>query len=123
MSVEYVSQTSEEAWQTVTRDIEYKIICGEYKTGERLPSIRVLTAQYRLSQWTIQKALEKLAKDGIVMIKRGTGYFVKPYIQSEIVGKHKKRLQKIIMDSLVYGEKIGLTEDELLAPYRKHSKQ
>ena len=117
MSVEYVSETSEEIWQTVTRDIEYKIITGEIKTGERLPSIRILTSQYGVSQWTIQKALEKMVSCGVLAIKRGTGYFVKPYVQHEIIARHKKQLQKVIMESLLYGERIGVSADELMAPY------
>lgn len=123
MSAEFEQQTTGEIWQEVIRDIEHKIICGEYKPGERLPSIRDLTGQYHMSITSIQKAIGKLTKDGVIMTKRGRGYFVKPYTQNDLKAKHKIRLQRTIMEALQYGAEIGLTEEELLAPYRKHSGQ
>lgn len=117
MSIEYMDT---EAWQTITNDIETKIIIGEYRAGERLPSIRTLVEHYRLSQWTVQRALERLAKEGILVMNRGKGYFVKPLVQNDLLNKRRKKLQKIIMDALIAGERVGFSEEELLAPYHKH---
>lgn len=121
MKTRYQSQTSEEAWYTVVKDLEYRIINEEYKAGQRLPSIRALTDEYRVSQWTIQKALEKMANEEIIVMKRGTGYFIKPFVQRKLLNKHKEHLQKIIMEAILYGEKIGISADELLMPYYKHT--
>lgn len=123
MSKEFERESTDEIWQRVARDIEHKIILGEYKPGERLPSIRELAAQYRTSIWTIQKAFEPLMKNGTITLKRGTGYYIKPFVQNELLTKHKMRLQKIIMETLLCGAEIGLTEEELLAPYRKQKGQ
>lgn len=50
---------------------------GIYKTGERLPSLEQLKADYHVSKSTVIKALEILEKEGYIYQSRGSGIFVR----------------------------------------------
>jgi len=53
--------------------IEMKIISGEYKPGEKMPSVRELAAEASVNPNTMQKALAKLEENGLVVTSRTVG--------------------------------------------------
>lgn len=56
--------------------IKEKILSGEYKKGEKLPSKRVLADRYGYSVITVQLALGILADEGYIVARERSGYFV-----------------------------------------------
>jgi len=48
---------------------------GDIKPGERIPSIRELSALLRVNTNTIQRVYQEMERDGLIGSKRGTGYF------------------------------------------------
>lgn len=63
-------------YHEVARDIERRILSGEYKPGTKIPSENELKVEYGLSRQTIRKALEILLKKNIVYSVRGSGTYV-----------------------------------------------
>jgi GntR family transcriptional regulator len=49
---------------------------GKYKSGERIPTEAELIKRYNVSRITVRNALDDLARDGILIRKRGKGTFV-----------------------------------------------
>jgi len=56
--------------------LEEKILSGEFKQGEPLPSENDLGREYELSRTTIRKGLSLLAERGLVNAEQGRGTFV-----------------------------------------------
>jgi len=48
---------------------------GEIQPGERIPSIRELSALLKVNTNTIQRVYQEMERDGLINSKRGTGYF------------------------------------------------
>ena len=48
---------------------------GDIKPGDRIPSIRELSALLRVNTNTIQRVYQEMERDGIISSKRGTGYY------------------------------------------------
>ena len=48
---------------------------GDIQPGDRIPSIRELSAQLRVNTNTIQRVYQEMERDGIISSKRGTGYY------------------------------------------------
>jgi len=48
---------------------------GDIQPGNRIPSIRELSAQLRVNTNTIQRVYQEMERDGIISSKRGTGYY------------------------------------------------
>lgn len=60
----------------IAQDICGKILVGEYKEGSILKGRSILASFYKVSPETIRKAVNILAGEGIVEIKRGVGIFI-----------------------------------------------
>jgi len=48
---------------------------GEILPGDRIPSIREMSALLRVNTNTIQRVYQEMERDGLIRSKRGTGYF------------------------------------------------
>jgi len=48
---------------------------GEIKPGERIPSIRDISALLMVNANTMQRVYQEMERDGLIISKRGTGYF------------------------------------------------
>ncbi|MFB9949066.1 histidine utilization repressor [Rhizobium puerariae] len=62
----------------IQRDIERKIMTGEWGAGTRIPSELELVEVYNCSRMTVNKALSSLAAAGIIVRKRRSGSYVAP---------------------------------------------
>ncbi|HEX3636607.1 MAG TPA: FadR/GntR family transcriptional regulator [Paraburkholderia sp.] len=54
-------------------DILNRILEGEYKQGERLPTEHALAERFATSRPTVREALARLRADGIIMTRHGSG--------------------------------------------------
>ncbi len=75
--------------QTILREIEGKIVSGEWPPGHRLPFEVNLAEQYGCSRMTVNKVMTQLAKAGLIERHRKAGSFVTaPRAQSAILEIH-----------------------------------
>ncbi|MEQ4303891.1 winged helix-turn-helix domain-containing protein [Plantactinospora sp. B6F1] len=62
--------------QRIAQDIRDKIASGEYKPGDKLPSLRQLIAIYDVSAEPVRSALLILQAEGLLEGHQGKGVFV-----------------------------------------------
>ena len=75
----FISNTgSEPIYAQITRQIKDKILTGELKEGDALPSIRMLAKELRISVITTKRAYEDLEAEGFIHTMPGRGSFVAP---------------------------------------------
>ena len=73
----YISNTSGvPIYAQITEQIRAKILSGELKEGEALPSIRLLAKELRISVITTKRAYEDLEQAGFIYTLPGKGSFV-----------------------------------------------
>lgn len=53
--------------------IQMQIVSGQYKAGDRLPSVRELAAEASVNPNTMQKALTELERNGLINTQRTSG--------------------------------------------------
>jgi 5-formyltetrahydrofolate cyclo-ligase len=64
------------AYYQIAQDLRQRIAGGEWSAGGKLPSEPQLAQQYDVSRMTMRQAFKELAKEGVVVRRRGAGTFV-----------------------------------------------
>lgn len=68
-------------------DVEARIRSGEWPPGTRIPFEHELVVEYGCARATVNKALSRLAREGLIERRRRAGSFVaQPRIHSAIIG-------------------------------------
>lgn len=67
-----------------------KIIRGELKAGEMIPSVREMAVRLEVNPNTVVRAYERLTMSEIIQNKRGVGYFVAPTALRRVKNQRKK---------------------------------
>lgn len=95
----------------IMEQIQLRIICGIYKSGEKLPSVRDIASEASVNPNTMQKALTELEKTGLVFSKRTSGRFI---TEDTIMIKNMKDnlAKEKIINFLNNMKKIGFTQEE-----------
>lgn len=94
-----------------------RILSGELKGGDRIPSVREYGADIGVNPNTMMRSYEKLTADGIIFNKRGIGYFLaddacetvlaaqrKDFIERDVPAI-RQRMKLLGLDSSVFDEK------------------
>lgn len=88
----------------LANELESRINKGQYKAGEKLPSLRNLHAQTGLSITTINQAYIEMENRGLIEPREKSGYYVKPLIKDilPLPNAHKRfgRPRKVSINSL-----------------------
>ena len=66
-----------------------KVLSGEFKPEDRIPSVREYGASIGVNPNTVMRTYEKLTSEGIIYNKRGIGYFVSADAHEKILEAQK----------------------------------
>lgn len=71
----------------IRTQIESRIRSGEWAPGTRIPFEHELVAEHKCARATVNKALSRLAREGLIERRRRAGSFVaRPHIRSAVIG-------------------------------------
>ena len=93
-----------------------RILSGELKGGDRIPSVREYGADIGVNPNTMMRSYEKLTADGIIYNKRGIGYFISAEAKDIVLKQMReefleKELPEVVKKMKLLG--IGLEEIKL----------
>lgn len=99
--------SSKPIYQQVREHLVHRVLTGEWKPGQLLPSETKLAAEYGFSQGTVRKAIEEMASEGLVNRHAGKGTFVTTHEGDY----HPFRFHRFFSDS---GERIAKDQAVLI---------
>lgn len=86
------------------------------KDGDALPSVRNVSAEYRVNPITVSKAYQTLVDDQLITKKRGLGMFVQDGARAQLLESEKQKfIHQEWPEIKLRIERLGLAVDELLA--------
>ncbi len=88
--------SSEPLHQQISRQLRAKILAGDLLEGTSLPSIRGLAREQRVSVITVQRAYEDLEREGLILARRGKGFFVSALEQGEKKAMAEERFREAL---------------------------
>ncbi|NLL01035.1 MAG: GntR family transcriptional regulator [Clostridiales bacterium] len=106
--------TDKPVYLQLVDQIQAEIISGNYKPGDKLPSVRDLAAQATVNPNTMQRAMTELERDGLVYTNRTTGRFITS--DEDLIKQLKKQyITRIIEEFLDRMKLLGLELDEIIS--------
>ena len=100
-------------YEQITTQIKNKIITGELRPGDALPSMRVLAKELRISVIITKRAYADLEQDGFIETAPGKGSFVAQKNTEFIREENYRQIQDLLEQAIDLSKSCGLTLSEL----------
>ncbi len=87
--MQWVFDSERPVYIQLVEQIQAGIVSGQFKPGDRLPSVRDLAAEATVNPNTMQRALAELERVGLVYTNRTSGRFITP--DEAMIGKLREQ--------------------------------
>jgi len=67
-----------------------RILRGELKEEDRIPSVRELGADLGVNPNTVMRSYDRLTDEGVLFNKRGIGYFIAPDARKRVLEERRR---------------------------------
>ena len=103
----------------IYEQIANQIMNGEITAGEKLPPIRTVALNLRVSVIPVKQAWEQLEREGFIRTAAGRGTFVSELAHHEISGKRTAAAEELLGKGVKTCREMGLQLDEIIEIVRK----
>lgn len=98
----------------IVERLKLDIVCGNYKPGDKLPSVRELASEAAVNPNTMQRAFSELERTGLVYTMRTNGRFITTDLN--LIAETKKQMAaETISQFLKQMQQLGIQNEETLA--------
>lgn len=101
-------------YKQVADQIKDAIASGQLEPEEKLPSIREMSADLKISIITIKRAYSDLENENYIYTRPGMGSFVADINREKLRAEKLEEFTKEIKKLLKTGEKFGITVDNVI---------
>ena len=101
-------------YDQIASQIKNLIMTGELKSGDALPSMRLLAKELRISVITTKRAYEDLERDGFIESITGKGSFVSAGNTEFLREQQLRIVEEHLQKAIDTAKKSGIAPDELI---------
>ena len=101
-------------YDQIASQIKNLIMTGGLKTGDALPSMRLLAKELRISVITTKRAYEDLERDGFIESITGKGSFVSAGNTEFLREQQLRIVEDYLQKAVDTAKKSGISSDELI---------
>jgi GntR family transcriptional regulator len=113
-----ISQTdSRPMYLQIMEQIRQRVVLGDWKPGEQIPSIRAMAIALQISVITVKRAYLELEREGVIVTQHGKGSIVAsdPDLGSRLYDEEfEEHLRQVVR----IGTLLELTEEEIVERLR-----
>ena len=114
MDIVLSQKTDKPIYTQIYEQISNQIMTGEISAGEKLPPIRTVALNLRISVIPVKQAWEQLEREGFIATAAGRGTFVNQLEHHEISGKRTAAAEVVFKKAVKSCREMGLSLDELV---------
>lgn len=105
-------------YEQIVSQIKAKIIAGELREGDALPSMRLLAKELRISVITTKRAYEELEREGFIVSMTGKGSFVAGKDLEFVREEHLRQIEELMARIVELAAGCDLSCEELVEMLR-----
>lgn len=106
----------------IMNSVKGAIAAGELAPSQRVPSVRDLARDFEVNPNTMQRALNELEKEGLLIAERTSGRFVTS--DKELINKLKTEMAVITADNFRKEmAALGFSDDEMIDFFRERCRK
>ena len=109
-------------YKQVTDQIKDAIATRQLKPNDKLPSIREMSAELKISAITIKRAYADLENGGYIVTRSGLGSFVSDIDEAKLKGEKMKEIREEIRKLIESGGKFGISANEIIEIIREETR-
>jgi GntR family transcriptional regulator len=119
----HISSDSVPIYQQIVDQIQFRIVSGQLRVGDELPTIRGLAEDLRVNPNTVARAYRELENEGLVEKRRTTGTFVAQSASNRSLAERRRLLAPHLDKLIIQARQLGFSLDELVDQLRKRDLQ
>lgn len=113
MDIIVSNASSDPIYAQIKNQLKAAIINDQVASGDKLPSIRRLASQLRVSVITTKRAYDELELEGFIDSVQGRGSFVAPKNTELLKEEQRKKVEDYLKSALVSARVAGLSVSDL----------
>ena len=113
MNIQINNSSNDPIYLQIKNQIKSQIISGDLQVGDKLPSIRFMAKELRISMITAKRAFDELEAEGFIDSVQGKGNFVARQNKELIREEYLKKIEERIQDIIEFSDIIGLSNKEI----------
>ena len=102
-------------YEQVAAAVKREVAAGRLRSGDALPSLRVLAADLMVSLITVKRAYEELERDGVIYSRQGLGAFVAAAGLDQVREQKTEAARGALTAAVAAGRAAGLSGADLAA--------
>ena len=114
MNIQINTSSDDPIYLQIKNQIKSQIISGGLQVGDKLPSIRFMAKELRISMITAKRAFDELEAEGFIDSVQGKGNFVARQNKELIREEYLKKIEERIQDIIEFSDIIGLSNREIM---------
>ncbi|MDY6065534.1 MAG: GntR family transcriptional regulator [Finegoldia sp.] len=113
MNIQISNASSEPIYLQIKNRIKAAIISGDLKPDQKLPSIRFLAKELRISVITTKRAYDELEAEGFINSVQGKGSFVSSQNKDLLREEQYRKVEDLLLKAIDQARLAGLSLDDL----------
>ena len=114
MDIVLSQKTDKPIYTQIYEQISNQIMTGEITAGEKLPPIRTVAVNLRISVIPVKQAWEQLEREDFISTAAGRGTFVNKLEHHEISGKRNAAAEEVLHKAASACLEMGLSLEEII---------
>lgn len=114
MDILISNDSSVKLYEQIENQIKNEILNGNLKSGEMLPSIRMLAKELKVSIITTKRAYEELEKEGFIETVVGKGTYVSGANSERLKEAAMAEMESRLEEVIITAKSLGLELDECI---------
>ncbi|WP_228547449.1 GntR family transcriptional regulator [Filobacillus milosensis] len=100
-------------YEQIIEQVRIRVLQKVVVAGDKVPSVRELSAQLMVNPNTVSKAYKELEREGIFVTYRGKGTFISEDVHDLVRQKEVEQLKTKTQQLVQLAKQTGVTHDEL----------